>query len=220
MTYSRTHRPADRVATLVAVGAIQVAAFYALVAGLSVVFEPVSNPPPISATNSPLPVPPPPEQHRRSRHDDPVVKPLPQPVPSPLPTALASPQPQPTEAVVRDPQPTGGSDATNATARPTPTAVPRAARPLGRPGDWVSEADYPTSDIRLGHAGVVGFSLTISPAGRVTGCEIVRSSGFASLDALTCTLLTRRARFQPASDEQGQPVNGRYQSAVRWQIPD
>lgn len=218
MTYSRTHRPTDRVATLVAVGALHAAAFYAVITGLSVAFVPVDNPPPISATNSPLPAPPP-EPHSRAADARVLPKPLPQPMP------LASPLPQPSASLPVDPAPVASGDpggtAILPSPRPTlPLVTPRAARPLGQPGTWVTEADYPTQAIRLGHAGVVGFALAVSAGGRVTGCEITRSSGFADLDALTCSLLLRRGRFTPASDEQGLPAPGRYASAVRWQIPE
>jgi protein TonB len=94
------------------------------------------------------------------------------------------------------------------------------ARPLGQPGTWVGESDYPTGELRLGHAGAVGFSLTIGSAGQVTGCTVTRSSGYRALDEATCRLLARRARFEPARDEQGLPAAGAYASTVRWQIPD
>lgn len=222
MTYSRTHRPTDRVTTLVAVGALHAAAFYAVITGLSVAFVPVDNPPPITATNSPLPAAPP-EPQPQTRATDPRVVPVPQPLPQPMP--LASPLPQPSASLPADPGPAASGDpggvAILPSPRPTlPLVTPRAARPLGQPGNWVTEADYPTQAIRLGHAGVVGFALAVSAGGRATGCEITRSSGFADLDALTCSLLLRRGRFAPASDEQGLPAPGRYASAVRWQIPD
>ena len=221
MTYSRTHRPADRVAMLVAVGALHAAAFYAVIAGLSVAFVRPDELPQIRATNSPLPPDPPSHPSPRARH-------TPEPLnTNPIPTPLATPTEQPTLTVIRDPMPVSSGAATGGAGDkidpppPRPSLVtPRAPKPLGRPGDWVTEADYPTNSIRLEHAGVVGFALAVSAAGRATGCEVTRSSGFAELDALTCTLMLRRSRFQPAPDEQGAVTAGRYASAVRWQIPN
>ena len=42
----------------------------------------------------------------------------------------------------------------------------------------------------------------------------------AGLDAATCKLLTRRARFEAASDETGAKIVGSYSGSVRWEIPD
>ena len=42
--------------------------------------------------------------------------------------------------------------------------------------------------------------------GRVTGCEIQRSSTIAALDARTCQLVTQRFRYQPARNAAGEPV--------------
>ena len=219
MTYHRTQRPSDRMATFVAVGALQAAVFYALIAGFSVAFTPVDNPPPISATNSPLPPPPAPDTPVQTRsHEREIVTtitPLPSPLPSVVPIAMATPAPGP----ARD----GEGPAQTVIPEPRPAispVSPQPPKPLGRPGEWVTEADYPTNSIRLGHAGLVGFALSVSTSGRATGCEITRSSGFAELDALTCTLMMRRGRFKPATDDQGAVTTGRYASAVRWQIPD
>lgn len=104
--------------------------------------------------------------------------------------------------------------------QPKPGFAPRLARPKGSPGAWVSNIDYPTRDLREGNAGVVRFRLEVSADGRVTDCRITQTSGHAGLDEATCDKLTRRARFDPASDETGANVSGSYSGAVRWQIPE
>ncbi|WP_298198802.1 energy transducer TonB [Novosphingobium sp.] len=217
MTYSRTHRPADRIATLVAVGALQAAAFYALIAGFTVAFTPVDNPLPIRATNSPLPPPPAPETPVRARpHEHEIITTI-------TPFKPVIPEVVPTPTTIADPVTVTDRPGSGTIQEPRPTVSPaltQRPRPLGRPGEWVTEADYPTSALRLDHAGTVGFVLTVSAAGRVTGCEITRSSGFAELDTATCALLQRRARFEPARDAAGQPATGTYANAVRWQLPD
>ena len=45
------------------------------------------------------------------------------------------------------------------------------------------------------------------------------SSGNADLDTATCTYATRRARFTPATDENGQPTSGTFAGRVKWVIP-
>ena len=97
--------------------------------------------------------------------------------------------------------------------------TPRAARPLTAPGQWVSETDYPTGALRRGEQGVTGFEITVGPDGRVRDCTVTRSSGSAELDAATCAKVSQRARFAPASDDQGAIIAGRYANAIRWQIP-
>ena len=218
MTYSRTHRPADRIATLVAVGALQAAACYALIAGFTVAFTPQDNPLPIRATNSPLPPPPEPDTPVRARpHPRETITTV-------TPFKPVIPDVIPTPTIIRDPMPIvtdPPGPRTIPELRPTATAaLALRPRPLGRPGEWVTEADYPTNAIRLDHAGTVGFTLTVSAAGRVSGCEITRSSGFADLDTATCALLQRRARFEPARDAEGKATTGVYANAVRWQLPD
>lgn len=91
--------------------------------------------------------------------------------------------------------------------------------PNGNPGLWVTTNDYPAAALREEREGMVGFSLTIGPNGRVGACSITSSSGSADLDLAACTLITQRARFTPAINEKGKPMAGRYANRVRWQIP-
>ena len=60
----------------------------------------------------------------------------------------------------------------------------------------------------------------IGSNGRVNACEITASSGHAALDEATCKFVTRRARFEPATDSNGAKVVGSYSSKVTWRIPE
>jgi TonB family protein len=91
--------------------------------------------------------------------------------------------------------------------------------PTGNPGLWVTTNDYPAFALSEGREGVVGFSLTIGLDGRVKTCNITSSSGSPDLDSTACTLIAQRARFTPATNEQGKAQTGRYANRVRWQIP-
>ena len=132
--------------------------------------------------------------------DGPVIDtlPLPQPVPQPLP------QPQPSFTPAPD---------------PLPSFAPRAANPLGRPGEWVTTNDYPARDLREGNQGITRFSLLIGSDGRVESCVVTQSSGFAGLDEATCRNLARRGRFDAATDESGSRVAGSFSGSIRWEIP-
>jgi protein TonB len=110
---------------------------------------------------------------------------------------------------------------------PLPTAIPtyalalRAKPPVPKndPKTWVTTDDYPARDLREENEGTAVFRVAVGSSGRVTGCEIVRSSGHPGLDGATCKAVTARARFAPATDENGDAVSGSYSNSVRWQIP-
>jgi hypothetical protein len=78
------------------------------------------------------------------------------------------------------------------------------------------DRDYPTKMIENGEAGVVSAHLYVAADGKVTGCKATETSGSQALDALTCTIAARRARFTPAHDIAGRAVAGDYYVAVTW----
>jgi len=92
------------------------------------------------------------------------------------------------------------------------------AIPKGSGGEWTSDNDYPTRALALGQEGVVHFRLTIDINGNVSNCSVEKSSGSEELDKTTCYLVSRRARFEPATDESGDFVIGHYRASVNWQI--
>ena len=97
---------------------------------------------------------------------------------------------------------------------------PALATPRNNPGGWVTESDYRTSWINREWTGVARFELQISASGRVTDCQITRSTGHSALDNATCQLITKRARFNPATDSAGQATSSTYANAISWELPD
>ena len=93
-------------------------------------------------------------------------------------------------------------------------AVPAAAQqaqPAGAdPRLLFSADDYPAEAQMKGEQGTVQAELTIGSDGRVKACKVIRSSYSASLDTATCGILTRRARFRPARDSNGNPTEDTY----------
>jgi protein TonB len=83
----------------------------------------------------------------------------------------------------------------------------------------VVTGDYPPSALRRGDEGTTRFRVVVGTDGRVDACEVTGSSGNAELDAAACRNIERRARFEPASDGNGQKVVGTYTSSVSWRIP-
>src|SRR3990170_4776590 len=95
---------------------------------------------------------------------------------------------------------------------------PTPSRPINR-GSWVQARDYPIEAAEFGLAGKVKFRLAINPPGRVTRCQILQSAGPA-LDAATCRVLEKRARFEPARGSSGQAVASTYESQITWAVPE
>ncbi len=119
----------------------------------------------------------------------------------------------------------GESQGDDASTAPYPDRVsaapsgPSPAMPRGNPASWSTTNDYPTRALREERSGTTSFRVTIGPDGRVTDCVIVGSSGSPDLDQATCSNVTRRARFTPATDAEGNPTTGSYASRIRWLIP-
>jgi protein TonB len=84
---------------------------------------------------------------------------------------------------------------------------------------YVTPLDYPEALRGSGPYGTVGMLLTIDPAGRVIGCSVTRSSGSRVLDAASCRLLIRRARYTPAMDSNGNPAVGTIEQQIEWKAP-
>jgi TonB family protein len=119
--------------------------------------------------------------------------------------------------------------ALSSTAAQTPTqapadassAAPHAApKALANLASYISDADYPAEAIRNEEQGTVSFRLHITPDGRVGRCEVVESSGSASLDETTCRIMTERARFTPARDSNGAAIADQVDARIRWVLPE
>ena len=91
--------------------------------------------------------------------------------------------------------------------------------PAGNLAMLFSSDDYPKEARKARQQGTVGFRLHISREGRVSACTITASSGSPSLDAATCALVQRRARFRPARDRAGNPAEDFKDHAVTWVLP-
>jgi protein TonB len=221
MPYGTHANPRQRMATLATVAAIHLVGIYALVHGLGGVIvtlieqhNPVARNIEVMVPLKPIPKPqidkPLSEPVTTSTTQQPLLRPsdtLPVPVPTTTLTPYAGPSTTPSPVDTTPPVPqVHHVDAIG-------------ARPIGKPGSWATPEDYPSTDLYAEHEGVTHFSLSIDAQGRVSGCTVIASSGFAGLDNATCKLIMKRARFSPAMDENGQPTAGGFASAVRWTIP-
>jgi TonB family protein len=96
----------------------------------------------------------------------------------------------------------------------------RPTRSRANLASYISSDDYPAEALHNGEEGTVGFRLYISPEGRAAGCTISSSSGSASLDETTCSIMMARARFTPAIDYRGRPTHDTLSARVRWRLAD
>lgn len=83
---------------------------------------------------------------------------------------------------------------------------------------YVRSGDYPPGALFRGEQGIVRFRLAVGADGRVTGCEILRTSGSTALDNATCRIMRSRARFTPARNASGAPVPATIESEIGWHL--
>jgi protein TonB len=102
---------------------------------------------------------------------------------------------------------------------PAPPAPPARGTLAVLSEGYVSEDDYPADAIMAGAEGTVTARYTIGRDGRVTQCEAVKSSGHASLDAVTCAILLNRFVFRPARDARGRRIEEVRQQRMIWRLP-
>jgi len=223
MSYlNHTQDPARRNKAIIAVGAIHAGLAYMLVTGLGTDIVERLVPPPLIGTQIPLP-PPPPDPEPMPETDPVTLDPV-----APMPPIPIPPPPGPTyrefdETDVVIPKVDRGTETgpvVQPNPRPSPSFTPRLARPRNAPSGWLSTDDYPRAPLVDGVEGVAAYRLIVGTSGRVSACEVTRSTGNVQLDAATCKLIERRARFEPATDESGAKVVGNYTGTVKWEIPD
>ena len=199
---------------------------YALVSGLaySVVKEAAEELKTFDVEDEP---PPPPDEPPPPPEDNPLPPPPPEisappplvrldtPAP-PIQTVQNIPPPAPPTPVYRPAPPAPPAPPP---PPPAPPRVSQAARATGSLPGLFSTDDYPQRALSAEEQGTTGVSLTVGPNGRVTSCTVTSSSGSSSLDSTTCSILTRRARFTPAKDQNGQPISDTTSTRVRWVLP-
>ena len=222
MAYASADRPQRNATTLALVAIIHVGAGLALINGLAGgIFTPPKEKPfeGFFVPTKSDPLPPPPPQDRKPDQTALVDNPLPQPLPPVIPGPVIIDPVVPTFELTGGTGGVGEATFPQDPPPPPPAFAPKGAKARGNTGLWVTPADYPGRELRDGREGITRARLAISAAGKVTGCEVIGTSGWPALDQAACRKLTDRARFDPATDEAGAAVPGSYTTSVRWQIP-
>jgi protein TonB len=224
MSYAqRKEISGNRTVAIVIVALIHALLGYAIVTGLAYnvikkatedlkTFDVEEEPPP------PEEIPPPPE-------DMPDVPPPPTQPPPIVRTNVAPPPIRIQESIAppvfRPPAPIVTPPAPPAPPRPPAPPPVRTVPPQSASGNLqglIRSTDYPQQAISNEEQGTVTVSLSIGTNGRVSGCSVSSSSGSRSLDSTTCRVLTSRARFTPARDNQGNPTSGTHSQRITWRL--
>lgn len=95
--------------------------------------------------------------------------------------------------------------------------------PRGNPGAWLDVQAAPAElmkKLKKKEKIKIRFTLSVGPDGRPAGCtHDGRKTLAKQFGELSCSQLMRRARFSPAKDAQGAPVNGTYSNVATWAVP-
>ncbi len=222
MSYADQQMSGNRVVAIIIVALIHIAVGYALVTGLaySAVKKAIERVTTVDIEEPPPPKDePPPPPPKDAAPPPPVAPPPPINVsvaPPPIQTQPTIPPPAPPVLRVPPPAPVA---APPPPPPPAPRVQPKGVTPRGNPGSWANANDYPSRALREEKEGVTRFSVQVGADGRVTSCNVTGSSGTPELDSTTCSLIQRRARFNPATNGEGQAIPSTWSSSVRWEIP-
>jgi TonB family protein len=78
--------------------------------------------------------------------------------------------------------------------------------------------DYPAEAMDKNMEGEVQFALLIDETGAIADCTVIKTSGVAVLDAQSCGIVKKRARFKPALGHDGKPAKDGLVQRVSWRI--
>lgn len=218
MAYADRDRTSERTTGLIVSGVLIALLFYGLVTGLAAEgFQAIVKKVTTVDIKKEEPKKEPPPPPKKAAAPPPIVAPAPKinvnVTPPPVTVVTTPPPPAPIVPIIAPPAPVV------APPPPPPRVQPKGATPRGNPASWATTNDYPTRALREEREGTTGFRVTVGADGRVTSCEVTSSSGSPDLDDATCANVTRRARFNPATDGEGQPTTGSYSNRIRWVIP-
>ncbi len=84
------------------------------------------------------------------------------------------------------------------------------------PNEWFNSKDSPKTALRVAESGPITYTIDVAPDGSPVRCYTV---SMADLDQKVCEIVMKRARFQPARDEQGRPAFGVHERVASFLMP-
>lgn len=82
-------------------------------------------------------------------------------------------------------------------------------------GGRFRNSDFPLSLQETGRL-TIGVRYAVGPTGRVVSCEIIDTSGYPEVDAMTCRVIVERYRFRPARDGDGIAITEVMEENYTW----
>ena len=82
------------------------------------------------------------------------------------------------------------------------------------------QQEYPSAALRNEEEGTVTMSIGIGADGRVNSCQIAQSSGSEALDNSACSGMLRHAQYDPARNENGEPIATTNTQSIRYILPE
>ena len=91
----------------------------------------------------------------------------------------------------------------------------------------ITPDDYPPQMVRNNQSAFEDIRVVVAPSGKPETCDVVaelrspRGVGSSKeISQLTCALMLRRGKFQPAIGVDGSPSYGTYSGWISWQVGD
>jgi protein TonB len=179
----------------------------------------------VTTVNVEEPPPPPPEEEPPPPEEQPETTSPPPPVTPPQQLNI-SPNPPPVETRQDIPPPTRTDPrpTTVPTAPPGPPTPPRKSLARGvvpkNQRSWAAriQENYPRRAAQEEIEGTVGVRVTVTADGRATNCQVTSSSGSNILDEAACKDLERYGRFDPALNDDGQPIAASWPTRITYKL--
>lgn len=93
------------------------------------------------------------------------------------------------------------------------------AEAVRRTSDQIQFSQYPPESMRRGEEGDVGVRVTTDRKGRMTGCQVTKSSGYLALDSASCDLLLTYGQTKPYLGPDGRSIVRVQDGQVVWRLP-
>lgn len=98
------------------------------------------------------------------------------------------------------------------------TRLRRRVTAANSPLRWVTYEDYPMTALRSGESGFVTVRLDVDAAGAIAKCHVAERTDQDEFAKTVCRAILKRAKLEPALDEQGQPIRSYMILKWRFQI--
>lgn len=102
--------------------------------------------------------------------------------------------------------------------QPQAPGLKQSAQPIRPLGRLFSSGDYPARAIQEDNTGRVGLAMLIDEAGKVRDCMVEETSDYATLDTMSCYVITSNAKFTPAIGVDDKPAKSAYLQRISWLI--